>query len=97
MCKSGRSAAAPSVSSGGVSQQLSQSASVPRRTSTGHVGRRPLVRFARLLGLLCLIAAMIGILMRASGMAVHTPSVLALLILGAGTIAWTITLARRSA
>ncbi len=73
-----------------------QSAPRPTVASPHKVGRRPLVRFARMLGLLSLIAATLGILMRASGMRVHTPSVVALLILGTVTIFWTATLSRRA-
>ena len=68
----------------------------PPVTPSHKVSRRPLVRFARVRGLLCLIASTLVILMRASGMRVHTPSVVALLILGTVTIAWTATLSRRA-
>jgi len=56
--------------------------------------RRPLVRFIRLIGLVCLVASTLGLLLRASGAPVSTLGLLLLVGLGIGCIACTVVLSR---
>ncbi len=49
-----------------------------------------------MLGLLCLLASALGLLLRASGMHVSALSMLLLVALGTGTIAWTAALSRHA-
>lgn len=58
--------------------------------------RRPLVRFVRVIGLLCLLASAVGLLLRAAGMPVHAVTLLSLVGLGIASIAWTTALGRRA-
>ncbi len=58
--------------------------------------RRPLVRFIRMIGLLCLLASALGLLLRASGAPINAAGMLLLVGLGIGCIAWTAILSRRA-